>query len=238
MAARADLVWITRAEPGASQTADRVRALGREPLAAPLLTVRSLPLPRPDLSGVGALAFTSANAVRAFAELTGERGIPAYAVGRSTADALRSAGFSVSGEGRRGVDGLAEVIASDPGRLRGRVLHPGARKLAGDLVGALRRGGVAADTLTVYETMAVREIPVLAREALIETRIGTVLLHSPRAAQVLSSLIREPDLVNPLGPVHALALSQACIRPLVACVVASRSVAKAPCEEALLALLA
>src|SRR5438093_1296853 len=36
-------VWITRAEPGAAATAERVRALGFEPVVAPLLTLSPLP---------------------------------------------------------------------------------------------------------------------------------------------------------------------------------------------------
>ena len=50
-------VWITRAQPGADSTAARVRALGHEPLVAPLLAVRPLEAESLDLRGVAALAF-------------------------------------------------------------------------------------------------------------------------------------------------------------------------------------
>ncbi|WP_392354638.1 hypothetical protein V8F63_04600 [Brevundimonas sp. LF-1] len=48
-------VWVTRAEPGAARTADRLTALGFEPVVVPLLTLapcpaRSTPRPRPTLS--------------------------------------------------------------------------------------------------------------------------------------------------------------------------------------------
>ena len=36
-------VWVTRAEPGAARTADRLTALGFTPIVAPLLTLASLP---------------------------------------------------------------------------------------------------------------------------------------------------------------------------------------------------
>ena len=48
-------VWITRAQPGAAATAERVRALGHEPLVAPLLAVRLLEGAAVDLDGVAAL---------------------------------------------------------------------------------------------------------------------------------------------------------------------------------------
>ena len=60
-------IWITRAEPGAAATAERVRQLGHRPLVAPLLEVRPTAQAAPDLADVGALAFTSANAARIFA---------------------------------------------------------------------------------------------------------------------------------------------------------------------------
>ena len=72
MAPRTQKIWITRAQPGADETAGRVRALGHEAVVLPLLTVETLPAEL-DLTGVGALAFTSANGVRAFGALTQER---------------------------------------------------------------------------------------------------------------------------------------------------------------------
>src|ERR1700712_4198561 len=81
MARRRQKIWITRAQPAAETTAERVRALGHEALVAPLLEVRALEDVEIDLAGVAALAFTSANGVRAFADLSAERQIRVFAVG-------------------------------------------------------------------------------------------------------------------------------------------------------------
>src|SRR5258708_2588521 len=72
MARRRQKIWITRAQPGAASTAERVRALGHEAIVAPLLAVRALEDVQVDLRGVAALAFTSANGVRAFSGLSAE----------------------------------------------------------------------------------------------------------------------------------------------------------------------
>ena len=72
---RRQKIWITRAQPGADVTADRVRALGHDALVAPLLAVRPVEDVAIDLSGVAALAFTSANGVRTFADRSGERSL-------------------------------------------------------------------------------------------------------------------------------------------------------------------
>ena len=58
-------IWITRAQPGAQATAERVRGMGLEAVVEPLLEVRALGEGEIDLAGAGALAFTSAHGVRA-----------------------------------------------------------------------------------------------------------------------------------------------------------------------------
>ena len=87
-------VWVTRAQPGADRTADRLLALGYVPVVLPLLALEAIFQPNPDLSDVWALAFTSRNAVTAFAPLTPDRALPVFAVGDATAEAARAAGFA------------------------------------------------------------------------------------------------------------------------------------------------
>jgi len=131
MAGRRQRIWITRAQPGADATAERVRALGHEAIVAPLLAVRVIPDVHIDLRGVAALAFTSANGVRAFADASGERGLKVFAVGAATAQAARAFGFKSVLSADGDVEALAEGIAVRRGELRGAVLHPGAAEPAG-----------------------------------------------------------------------------------------------------------
>ena len=156
MARRRQKIWITRAQPAAEATAERVRALGHEALVAPLLAVRALEDAQIDLGGVAALAFTSANGVRAFADLSPERALRVFAVGAATAQAARAAGFKLVLSADGDVEALAEGIGQRRTELRGAVLHPGAAELAGDLMGALERQGVTARQVTLYETLPVK----------------------------------------------------------------------------------
>lgn len=208
------LVWITRAEPGASQTARRLSALGHASLLAPLLTVAALPLPEPDLSGVGALAFTSANGVRAFAALTQRRDLPVYAVGGATASAAAAHGFSLAGQGDDGVAAMARLILSQRELPRGRILHPSAREPAGDLAGLLRQAGIGAKQLAVYESTPAKELPEPAQLALEQGAICAVLVHSPRAARTLEILSRTDRVRAQLSSVRVFGLSPACLTPL------------------------
>lgn len=224
-------IWITRAEPGASETAERVVAMGHKAVVAPLLTLERLPQPHIDLSDVRALAFTSANGVRAFAAASPERDFRVFCVGAATAAEAKAAGFKsvLAGDG----DGvaLAARIATRALELRnGVVLHPGATELAADLSGMLQKAGIAARALPLYETT-----PAPLEPAFIEALgdLDMVLLHSPKAARILAKLLRK----HPAPQLRALCLSAAIARPLARLELAQRVSAPSPNEAALLNLI-
>ena len=230
MVRRRRKIWITRAQPAAELTAQRVRALGHEALVAPLLAVRTLPDVSIDLAGVAALAFTSANGVRAFADLSGERSLRVFAVGAATAQAARAAGFKLVLSADGDVAALAEGIGQRRGELKGLVLHPGAVELAGDLVGALEAQGVAARRLTLYESAPVSLEPAEA-ETLIQSDIA--LLHSPSAARALAAVLK----AHPAPKLNVLGLSKAVLRPLSRTPLAGRAYPTMPLEAGLLNLI-
>ncbi len=69
-------VLVTRAEPGAAETATRLAALGHEAIRAPMLTIENIAADA-DLSRFVALLFTSANGVAAFSQASSTRALPA-----------------------------------------------------------------------------------------------------------------------------------------------------------------
>jgi len=230
MASRRQRIWITRAQPGADVTAERVRALGHDAIVAPLLAVRVLNNVDVDLRGVAALAFTSANGVRAFADVSGERSLKVFAVGAATAQAARQAGFKSVLSADGDVEALAEGIAVRRSELRGAVLHPGAAEPAGDLAGALEKHGVEARRLVLYETAPV---DLAAIDAATLAKSDAVLLHSPRAAQVLAKLLK----AHPAPQMRALGLSKAVVKPLARTRLAAKVFPPFPLEGALLNLI-
>lgn len=230
MAGRRQRIWITRAQPGADATAERVRALGHEAVVVPLLAVRILPDVEVDLSGVAALAFTSANGVRAFSDACGERSLRVFAVGAATAQAARAAGFRSVLSADGDVEALAEGIGIRRSELKGAVLHPGAAEPAGDLAGALEKHGVEARRLILYETAPVS---LSADQVEVVTRSDAALLHSPRAAQVLAKVLK----AHPAPQLRALGLSKAVVKPLRRTAMASKAYPPFPLEAALLNLI-
>jgi uroporphyrinogen-III synthase len=223
-------IWVTRASPGAEETAGRLRALGFEPLIAPLLRVRAIDQGPIDLSGIGALAFTSANGVAAFAELSTERSLAVFAVGAATARAARERGFATVVSTDGDVAALAQRILAHGPRV-GAVLHPAAAEPAGDLVGDLTARGVLARALAVYETLT--QTLDAGTGALIPT-LDAVLLHSPRAARALSDYLTG----HPAPRLTAVCLSPAVAAPLATVELAGVAVAAGPNEAALLERLA
>jgi uroporphyrinogen-III synthase len=145
--------------------------------------------------------------VAAFTRLHGDRDRPVFAVGGRTARAAREARFAnvVSADGD--VEALAVLILSQAARLGGAVLHPCALEPAGDLISPLVSGGLSARRLAVYETLD-RDPSPSTLAAL--DGLEAVLLHSPRAARVLSGWLER----RPAPHLRALCLSSAVARPL------------------------
>lgn len=220
------LVWITRAEPGASVTARRVEALGYRTVVSPLLAIETLPS-LVELSGVGALAFTSANGVRAFAAASSVRELPVYAVGDRTADEASTVGFRKVESAAGDVEALAALIALR--QPKGVVLHPGTVEPAGDLVGAMEDAGLKARRLVLYRSVDAEPTEALA----VWDRLTAVVIHSPRAARALQRLMATRAAPH----LRALVISPAAAEPLKALDFQSVTAAPLPNEASLLNLL-
>ncbi|MEA3030874.1 MAG: uroporphyrinogen-III synthase [Sphingomonadales bacterium] len=164
-------VLILRPQPGADESAERARAIGLEPIVAPLFTLRALAWRPPDPARFDAILLTSANAARLGGDgLTPFLALPCYAVGERTAEAARAAGF---GDVRIGPSDGAALLALAGAHGAGSLLHLGGRE------------HIVLDRVThisVYAAEAAGALPADAGDAL-------VLLHSPRAAAGFAALV-------------------------------------------------
>ena len=214
-------VWVTRAQPGADRTADRLRALGLTPLVAPLLDIRPLDI-RPDMTGIEALAFTSRNGVAAFAALSDDRSRPLFAVGDATAASARKAGFTDVRSAGGDLHALAILIRAEGAGLS--ILHPSAAEPAGDLA-ALVGDAARVVALSVYQAL---ETDAVAPEGW-----DAVLIHSPRAARALAAHLSSGAANGRI----AVAISAAAAAPLAPFDFAEIRIAETPTETSLLAAL-
>jgi uroporphyrinogen-III synthase len=204
--------------------------MGIDPVIAPVLEVRAVEA-QIDLDGVGALAFTSANAVRIFAERSPERALRVFAVGAATAAAARAEGFRSVLSTERDVEALASGIAALGRRFDGAVLHPGATEPAGDLTAALAGYGVLAKSLTLYETVPI-DVPGALLERL--AQIDGALVHSPKAGRRLAEILEK----TPAPELAIYCLSVQVAATLAGILTGPLKTATLPNEDALLSLIA
>ncbi len=201
-------VLITRAEPDASEFAAACRSRGLEPVLSPVMRIQIEKI-EPDLSDVGALAFTSANGVRAFAANSPERSLPVFAVGPVTANAATAAGFEHVSVAGGDVHALTNHIVSESAFSDKAILHIAGADRAGDLVAMLGERGVAARRQTFYHAKAEDALAAEAVAALKSESGVWVTLFSPRTATLFLALAEKAGLTAQLSRARALCLSAA-----------------------------
>jgi len=230
-------VLVTRAEPGAAQTARRLLDLGWTPVVAPLLRIAAIKEIRIDLSGVQAVLFSSANGVRAFAELGGHTDITALCVGDATALAAREAGFRdvCSAEGDATALAMLARTALDP--RAGAVLWASGEDIARDVGAILNQSGFEIRRAILYRAESEARLPEGAAKALEATALRAALFHSARAADVFAVLAADARLGGRAASVDAICISSRVAEAARALPWARVVVAESPDEDAMLAAL-
>ncbi|WP_375204909.1 uroporphyrinogen-III synthase [Hyphococcus sp.] len=201
-------VLVTRAEPDAGDFAELCRTRGLVPVLSSVMRIE-IEKAAVDLAGVGALAFTSANGVRAFGANSTERSLPVYAVGPVTAEAAKAAGFQQVTAAGGDVAALADCIASESGFGGKAILHVAGADRAGDLVTMLKHKGIAARRQTLYQAKAEEALPPAAAETLKGEPGLWVTLFSPRTARLFLDLSEKAGLAPQLIRARAVCLSDA-----------------------------
>jgi uroporphyrinogen-III synthase len=221
-------VLITRSEPGASETAARLKDAGYTPIVEPVFAIEPVAASIPPFD---ALAFTSANGVRVFARLSGQRDAQAFCVGERTAEAAREVGYTNVSSADGDVEALVALIAAQlPPSTR--LLHAGNEETRGDLTGRLRSAGYTADFVAIFRAIAVDAPgPALTSHLTGQPTFEAVLIHSPRGAKILSGFATGSS-----APLAVATISQAAAAPLAS--IARRiEIAAHPDEQSLLSAL-
>lgn len=173
-----------RPEPGLSATITAGRAAGLAVQGWPLFEIRARAWDPPAPDGVDAVLLGSANAVRhAGPALETFRHKPVYAVGDTTAQAAREAGFTVAAMGEGGLQNMLDGMAGEKLRLL---------RLAGaERVPLAPPEGIALVTRIVYESVA------LPMPGDLETALrkgALVLVHSAVAVRHLTDECQRREL--------------------------------------------
>ncbi len=224
-------VLVTRPEPGASETAQRLLALDYHPVVAPLLHIRRLEPALPE--HVAAVLVTSGNAVPCLPD--GLHGTPLLAVGNTTADRARAAGFTRV----TSADGDAAALAD----LARRACRPGAALLlatahgqGASLAAALRGDGFVVHRRAVYAAEPVERMPPAALLALEAGTLAAALFLSAETARAFGRLLPEP-LQPVLAGIDALAIGQPAAEALRFLPWRRVRVSAKPTQDSMLAML-
>jgi uroporphyrinogen-III synthase len=227
---------VTRPEPDASDTAARLAALDIEAVKLPLFTRKALHTSLPDANGFAALALTSANALRALADrgmVARYHNLPVLTVGDHTASEARAAGFTdVSSAGGHFADLVEHIAHRD---IKGPILYPAGKQLAGDLAKSLAPLGIMVVTARVYDMTAIPEIPAEILAEIEQSKFDAALFYSQRAAQTFAALT-ETLSAAPRTQLAVLCLSENVAAPLIANRFVRAGLADYPSEEAMMAL--
>jgi uroporphyrinogen-III synthase len=228
-----DRVLVTRPEPGASETAARLSALGFEPVLAPALVVA------PRKVGVKSLPqavlVTSGNAIPALPAAL--RAVPLLAVGDATAARARAAGFSAVHSAGRDAAALAKLAAGLLAPSGGPLLLASGAGQGLALAADLRARGFTVRRRVAYAAAPAAALPAAARAALAAGAVRSALFFSPLSARRFVTILQRDIPAEVVQGIEALAISHPTEAALTALPWRRIRVASHPTQEALLALL-
>lgn len=230
-------VLVTRPSADALPLAGALQRRGFDVVLQPLLRIEPAGGPPPDLAGVQALLFTSANGVRAFARRSDVRTLAVFAVGDATAAAARAEGFASVASASGTVDDLARLVQSRLDPAAGALLHAAGSAVAGDLAGALSAVGFTVRREQLYIAQRVERFDPSVEEALRNGAVDAALFFSPRSAAGFVSVVRAAGLAEACDEIGAFCLSEAVAEAARPVAWRSVVVAPEPNQDSLLAAL-
>jgi uroporphyrinogen-III synthase len=228
-------VLVTRPEPGGSETAARVAALGWTPVLAPALVLASRDFVIPRAQAVLLASRAGARALPAPVP-----GLPVLAVGEATAAEARGRGWQATvaaGTAEHLVALAAETL--DPAG--GPLLLAVGEGYSLELAAKLRARGFRVVRRIAYAARPAERLPENAIAALASGAVGKVLFHSPRSALCAITLIRAAGIVAACRRMEVLAISarvaEAAAAALAPLAWRSLRIAARPDEDGLMELL-
>jgi uroporphyrinogen-III synthase len=236
-ASEADLVpvLVTRPEPGASETADRLAALGRRAILAPLLRIEPRTGRLPDPKRLAAILATSTNAIGGLPPAC--HAVPLLAVGNATAKRARSAGFTTVESADGDALALAALVASRLRPEKGPLLLASGARQGMALAAALRADGYRVIRRVAYAACAATSLPDGAAGLLTAAQPHVALFFSAETAQTYVRLVIQAGLAEAVGNCEAVAIGPAASMALQTLPWRRVHVATKPNQDDMLALL-
>lgn len=233
-------ILVTRPDDEAQRTAEALRALGHEPVVAPVLRI----VARPDVDlGAGpwdAVLMTSGNAARALAQhprCDELKGLPLFVVGPQTAAAARAQGFSDVTASEGDSAALMRLVRERCQNPALRLLYLAGNDVARDLAGDLRACGLGITAVVVYHAIAAISLPDEVKAALQNGAIDGAVHYSRRSASIFVDCAAADGLVPQIRALRHFCLSARSSEPLQEIGAPDIRIAAKPASAALMDLL-
>jgi uroporphyrinogen-III synthase len=232
-------VVVTRPEISAVRTAERLKAMGHDPVLLPLSEAFHHPqIAEEALRGpYSALAVTSAEAMRVLSAPGFELdvGKTVFAVGDATAAAASSAGFREVHAGAGDGKDLAEMIASFPDARHQEILYLAGKPRAATFEDRLGALGISVRIAEIYEMITIDHSPADLERTLSGPPAEAVLLYSQENAARFFDLLTSQTAL--LSRMRVLCISARAAAAVPEAFSGRIEIAQSPTEDALLALL-
>jgi uroporphyrinogen-III synthase len=229
---------VTRPAEDGKRLAERVRALGHEPVMMPLLDIAFPELPPLRLDDVQALIATSRNALRGLARngaFKAATRLPVYCVGEATAALADELGFRQIHAGPGGgAKDLVPLIARTAKPGQGALLYLTGEHIAFDLAAVLAALRFTVRREILYRAEKTDAAPLVADQFAVG--LDGVVLLSPRTAEAFATVC-ETLPADCIRDLTCYCYSQAVAKPLRTLPGLRLSVASAPAEADLLSLI-
>ena len=230
-------VLVTRPQPGATRTAERLLGNGFLPLVLPLTKIVPLSAKKPN-GKFDAVAVTSANALRQAPDkvLQPFLALPCFVVGEATATAARARGFETVTTGDRDGASLAQTVGEEL-CTGARILYVTGRVRSPDFENALRKSGMHFRSVMTYDTVLVSYTTEFLIEFLSKGKIDYCLLYSRWGAEEFMRVISLMEIVHRFDNTSIFCLSSRVADALAGVDKALIHVPDRPDEDALFDLL-
>ncbi|PIO43963.1 uroporphyrinogen-III synthase [Phyllobacterium zundukense] len=230
-------VLVTRPQPGATRTAERLLCSGFLPLVLPLTEIVALPAKKPA-GKFSAVAVTSASALRQASDeaLLPLLNLPCFVVGEATAAMARARGFETVTTGDGDGASLAQTVIEES-CTGARILYLTGRVRAPDFEHSLRKARIHFRTLTSYDTVSVSYTTDFLLNFFSKGKLDYCLLYSRWSAEEFMRLAGQVEIAHHLDNTSILCLSSRISEVLSGLRNASVHVANKPNEDALFELM-
>ncbi len=200
---------LTRPIADSEALAKRLKAKGIPCYIEPLMILDFLPKLPLDFTQYQALIFTSPNGVRAYAHHYHGANLKIYCVGDKAAKMAKSIGFKDVISAKGDLLKLSDTIHSQCTPNKGPLLYLSAKHIAGNLKEQLEGAGFKIDRQQIYQTNALKSLPVTIEKLIENDEINYIPFYSSRSALIFIELIKKAALENCLSNISALCLSPA-----------------------------